>query len=36
MEHGVQVGERGKVEEEYDMGEVATEGKMWGGTHGKR
>jgi hypothetical protein len=25
-----------KREEEYDMGEVETEGKMWGGTPGRR
>jgi hypothetical protein len=28
--------ERDKREKEYDMGEVATEGIMWGGTPGRR
>ena len=28
--------ERDKREEEYDMGEVATEGRMQGGTPGRR
>ena len=27
---------RDKREEEYDMGEVATEGRMWGGTPDRR
>jgi hypothetical protein len=25
-----------KREKEYDMGEVATKGRMWGGTPGRR